>query len=734
MVARTALLAGILTIIVSFPGSTIAAEADGLVAWWRFDDVDTRTIEVHEDSDEERLPKDKPAARDGLTSQDAAESDVDDDDSKDDWVARQAFYVADHVSKTKDRLTGYHKRVPGVSGGALRFGGIGTYVTRANDEVPQFEGSFSSEAWIAIGAYPVHWCSIIGQADETRGALFGIDAHGHVGFRVATNGKWQSLVSKERIALGEWAHIACVYDSSGSLEIYLNGQRVGHAEISGEIEPADDQDLLIAKEPVKRKPLGTIRPHGTKEVHTFFDGLLDEVKLYNQALGADDFARAFEQQRPSQPPQLPERRLPAGPAGPGPFGAFYTTLQYYDAWDAQWRVGEHADVVVRFDNSPCRFVFWRGTSYIPHWVTENGIWYNNEFNETWSEHGCHEPMSDKHCRHAHVRIIESTAARVVVHWRYALVDNWYEFARIDPSSGWGDWTDEVYTIYPDGVGVRQITLHSTKPRAPHEWHEGIIVMGPGQRPEEVLEAGALTMLNLRGKAHTFSWRDGAPDTDGAPPDSNVQIINTKSRFKPFIALLSESEPHFDIYDDELRRDVSMFPWWNHWPTAFDPCDGRYAMDADRASHSSLTHCYWEAHEETANSLTKIMLNGVSDKSPQEIVQIAKSWDAPPDISIKSEGFSEGRYDPAQRAYIARRTGADVDTELSLQLAANDESPVANLAIVIENWNAKDAAVSVNGKPAKFRTGLRTTLNGSDLILWIEHEATQPASIVVTPKQ
>ena len=74
-----------------------------------------------------------------------------------------------------------------------------------------------------------------------------------------------------------------------------------------------------------------------------------------------------------------ERRippLPSGPQGPGKFGAYYTQLAYYPEWDAPWRVGSHADVLVRFDNGGHKFIFWRGTNYIPHWVTDNNIWYN----------------------------------------------------------------------------------------------------------------------------------------------------------------------------------------------------------------------------------------------------------------------------------------------------------------------------------------------------------------------
>ncbi|MEI6675654.1 MAG: hypothetical protein WCO57_10790 [Verrucomicrobiota bacterium] len=62
------------------------------------------------------------------------------------------------------------------------------------------------------------------------------------------------------------------------------------------------------------------------------------------------------------------------------------------------------------------------TNYIPQWVTENGIWYNNQFVERSSvglkeTTGCVEPMSDKQCRYLQVRIIQDNDARKIIHWR-----------------------------------------------------------------------------------------------------------------------------------------------------------------------------------------------------------------------------------------------------------------------------------------------------------------------------
>lgn len=90
------------------------------------------------------------------------------------------------------------------------------------------------------------------------------------------------------------------------------------------------------------------------------------------------------------------------------------------------------DAYVRFDRSPVQLVFWRGASFVPCWVSENGIWYLNEWLETWGRDvaSCAEPIMDRHCRYSHVRLIEDTDARVVMHWRYALSDAFYKVAAV----------------------------------------------------------------------------------------------------------------------------------------------------------------------------------------------------------------------------------------------------------------------------------------------------------------
>ena len=84
------------------------------------------------------------------------------------------------------------------------------------------------------------------------------------------------------------------------------------------------------------------------------------------------------------------------------------------------------------------------------------------------------------------------------------------FAFEDPNTGWGDWTNETYTIYPDMVGVREDILLSNAPNAAHEWQESMMVLAPGQRPSDVLNYDALSLANIKGEAETYSWEHETP--------------------------------------------------------------------------------------------------------------------------------------------------------------------------------------------------------------------------------
>ena len=448
--------------------------------------------------------------------------------------------------------------------------------------------------------------------------------------------------------------------------------------------------------------------------------------------------------------KLPE--LPAGPKGAGKFGAYYMNLKWDPEWDAPWRIADHPDVVVRFDDGGHRFVFWHGTSFIPCWVTDTGKWYTNEFVErrghqspnTW---GCCEPMSDKQCRFSHVRIIESNDARVVVHWRYAPVDVQYRQPFVDPDTNWGDWVDEYYTIYPDAVGVRKITVQTNRPDLWCEFHEAILINQPGTMPEENIELGALSVANMKGDSKTYVWtEDGAPSLRDfwELQDANIIKINLKATKRPFALVEPHDEPGLLITPYLGHAPTSHFNFWNHWPVSQVASDGTVAKSPDRPSHSSLGHfnllemcsATWKPYEAGEKLLTRIMLHGMTEKPVEDLVPLAKHWLYAPEPKVTAKGYESDGYDPTEKAYKFSRTAQSDGGALELSIPAKKEAPLINPAFVVRNWGERAATVSLNGKKLRakkdYRVGLNHTMEGTDLVVWIKTEAKKAVKISISP--
>jgi hypothetical protein len=671
-------------------------------------------------------------------------------------VARWSFdnaagpTVRDAVSGTEDNVGGFYKYVPGVSGSALRFDGYTTSVVRKAENAPRLHGSFSVEAWIAFDTYPWNWLPVIDQEqDRQSGYFFGVDALGHVSLQVSVEGVWQTATSTAQISLKKWAHIAGTYDENRALTVYLDGSPVATQPVRGAMLPAPGQDLLIGRvrEPLFPFPSFSISPH--EAVWYSLDGILDEIAIYDRSLSAEEVQQAHASAHARAGEVIPWPVLPSGPPGAGPFGAFYATLKFEDTWDRIRRMGPDTDVVVRFDSSPTRLVFWQGTGYIPTWATENGTWYTDEFLEAYAsgcpDQGDCEPMSDKQDRYSHVNIVESSEARAVVHWRYALAEvTHYLGADPDPLTGWTDWVDEYWTVYPDGVAIRKQVLRPTDLNNSYEWQETIIINPPGRSPDDDINLDALTIGNMKGETATYTWQPKPlgvfgwirqPEKLDKPDNPNIQLVNLKSTWKPFQIV---SPVHSRIKVFSPTQTVFNFGCWNHWPITQIPSSGRYCVAADRASHGSLTHIFWDDYERTESSITKILMDGLTTKSAAELLPLAKSWLSAPRLEIEGDAFQSEGYDEAQRAFVVSRKTAGKPAALALTLRASDSSPLVNPAIVIKNWGDAAAQLKINGKPVNwgkdFRRGYVKKLDGADLVVWIRQEAITPVQIALTPER
>jgi hypothetical protein len=693
------------------------------------------------------------------------------------------------ISGTVSQITGDKTMwKKGISGTALQFDGYKTVVQIPAESAPKPAAEITLEAWVAIGAYPWSWCPIIQQTDDVpeevrlfrgdfditdlekregdlsvglvggdpenqegdvdvkqeidydemeftvkylkeddKGYFLGINGRGNPGFKIRVGGKWEELSSVTFLERKKWYHIAATYSqSSGKMILYLNGEKVDEMIVAKDKIELSESAVQIGKGK-ERRPTDPVRENTFPGKYSF-DGLIDEVKIYDRALPQSDIEDMYSLYAGDRLADLDDRKLPSG-ENRKEFGAYYSNLKFYDSWDNMWRFSDHSDVVVEFDDNPCKFVFWKGVSYIPMMVNDKGYWYSNEFNETWSTsggEGCQEPMSDKQCLYNHVRILENTPARVLVHYRFPLVDVNKIKANYLEETGWYDVADWYYYIYPDGIAAKVEHLWTSGERI-HEWQESMAIFGPDQHPHEIIERqSTFTIVRIDSVYKTYDWDPLPPDGIDEPQEANIHHINYKGKYDP--VTIVDKIIWSNVYGGEIT-DYAIFPTWNHWPVAQMPSDGRYASFPDRTSHSSLSHIFppdYDAQYGNRPYQTKILLEGMLKQAPLELIPLARSWINPALLSgVKG---CTGAYDRAQRAYVFE-TESD---HISIDFLANHEKPVENLCLIFKHWNSETPAFfSLDGEETDVKQGFVRDVDGSiKLILWVEKRSTKPFNIVI----
>jgi hypothetical protein len=631
----------------------------------------------------------------------------------------------------------------GVSGTALAFDGWTSEVTVQEVKPGTPSKGITLDAWIAIAAYPWSYCPIVQQGDVIRdgsGWFLGLDPDGKPTLAVRIDGQRVLLQAPERIPRFRWAHVTGCYDAAQrKLVLYVDGRQVAEQEFpDGRLVFDDQSPLRIGQGP----PMAASWPVGRSfgEFPFAFDGLIDEVRVFGQPLAArqvESLEQAFAPaQADREAPDLKRRRLPTGQSDWTDFAAHYTHLRYHEAWDSLFRMSGHPDIVVTFDKLPVRYVLWHGVGYIPMMVTENGCWYSNEFNETWWR-GCCEPMSDKKVVFGRVHILEQSPARVVLKWRYPLNNVGYQIYGEDPQTGWGEWCDWYFTIYPDGTCAKRLRVYMTKPHS-REWHESMAIFGPEQHPEQVLETRpALVVGTMEGQIRRYDWIDAPPESIDYD-DVILHVANMKAQYDPYTIVRVNRG---NVYRKRGASPYSVFPAWNHWPVGQFPSDGRYVHYPDRAAHSSLTHLYWDLSTEFGDQGAfeeKVMLEGMSNLPPEKLLTLARSLISPPKITPHSDGFT-AVFHPAERAYKLTRTTGDVE-RLRFAIEATSRQPIVNPAFVVVNWGSdQPAEILIDGKKPNdsidVRQGIVRRANGVNaLVVWMELTRERPLEIDIGQRE
>ena len=170
--------------------------------------------------------------------------------------------------------------VDGLTGEAIAFNGLNSYVSVPNSADFKLTTQVSMEAWVYAGDQKT--AKIIEKGDWNGQGLGQDKWQGWQADIVTASGQKYSVDwGQGRPALNTWYHVAYTYDGS-NLRIYVNGVECNSLAASGSLK-------------VNTLPISIGSDAGTQK---FFNGTIDQARIYNSALTADQILAHYDALKP----------------------------------------------------------------------------------------------------------------------------------------------------------------------------------------------------------------------------------------------------------------------------------------------------------------------------------------------------------------------------------------------------------------------------------------------------
>ncbi|MEH6681417.1 MAG: GH32 C-terminal domain-containing protein [Sediminicola sp.] len=190
-------------------------------------------------------------------------------------------------------------RRTGIVGEALIFDGFSSYIERDPDNFAMPKGSFSISAWVAPRSFEHgdggKLSAIVNQQDLTKKAGFslGMFRHGSWSFQIGTGDQWVEVWDNGNpLPKHQWSFLTATYNmSSGIMALFLNGKVISEKRISNILPiKAKNEPLLIGRH---NRP-ETVTSGGKNFGLNMFNGLMDELKIYNKALMPEEIRKYYQ--------------------------------------------------------------------------------------------------------------------------------------------------------------------------------------------------------------------------------------------------------------------------------------------------------------------------------------------------------------------------------------------------------------------------------------------------------
>jgi len=169
----------------------------------------------------------------------------------------------------------------GRFGKSLRFDGIDNYVNVGNIATINITEQITLEAWIKYNLSGGSQKGILAKDHTGVGDGYGLylqnTAAEHAGTSMRIGGVWEQLYTTKNLNDNQWHHIVATYNGTG-ITLYIDGTFDSSKAASGSIS-YNSRSLLI----------GVQAAAGL----TYFDGYIDNVKIYNRAISLNEVRAGF---------------------------------------------------------------------------------------------------------------------------------------------------------------------------------------------------------------------------------------------------------------------------------------------------------------------------------------------------------------------------------------------------------------------------------------------------------
>ena len=173
--------------------------------------------------------------------------------------------------------------VDGKRGGALQFDGADDYVGLGKIG-HQFASQVTAAAWIKPnGQGSSYYVSIISWGNYLYPFNLVLTKGRNIRAGIRTSEKTYYVSTQQPLSFGNWHHVAMSYDGD-ALTVYVNGEPLASASAAGSLSQRYYNQTTIGMNP------GNV---------DFFNGAIDELRVYDRALDAGEIAQLYSSTEPA---------------------------------------------------------------------------------------------------------------------------------------------------------------------------------------------------------------------------------------------------------------------------------------------------------------------------------------------------------------------------------------------------------------------------------------------------